>query len=108
MGFKYLDQRTKFLSTVCSQFTCRWDVPCPVQSTANVTLDTSTYHDHRACPLPQYIVLSCTLGYLAVAVFLRLPILVKGILLIIMATVYILLIELSHVALFHCYDQRVR
>jgi adenylate cyclase 1 len=41
-------------------------------------------------------------------VFLRLPILVKGILLIIMATVYILLIELSHVALFHCYDQRVR
>ncbi|XP_023721061.1 Ca(2+)/calmodulin-responsive adenylate cyclase isoform X3 [Cryptotermes secundus] len=89
-------------------FTCRWDVPCPMQSTANVTLDTSTYHDHRACPLPQYIILSCTLGYLAVAVFLRLPILVKGILLIVMATVYILLIELSHIALFHCYDQRVR
>ncbi|PSN35319.1 hypothetical protein C0J52_24529, partial [Blattella germanica] len=77
-------------------------------STDNVTLDTSIYyHDHRACPLPQYIILSCTLGYLAVAVFLRLPILVKGILLIIMATVYILLIELSHAALFHCYDKRV-
>lgn len=102
------EQRTKLLYALCSQFTCRWDVPCPVQSTANVTLDTSTYHDHRACPLPQYIILSCTLGYLAVAVFLRLPILVKGILLIVMATVYILLIELSHVALFHCYDQRVR
>ncbi|XP_068082518.1 Ca(2+)/calmodulin-responsive adenylate cyclase [Anabrus simplex] len=89
-------------------FTCRSDVPlpCKLDSTTNVTLD-SLSQDHRACPLPHYIVLSCTLGYLAVAVFLRLPIVVKGILLVIMATVYILLIELSHQALFNCYDQRV-
>lgn len=63
--------------------------------------------DHRACPLPQYIVLSCALGYLAVALFLRLPILLKVALLMIMSTVYILLIELSHIELFLCYDGRV-
>ena len=32
---------------------------------------------HRICPLPQYIVLSCMLGFLAVAVFLRMPIMIK-------------------------------
>ncbi|GLV34234.1 rutabaga [Carabus blaptoides fortunei] len=87
-------------------FTCRSDVPCNA-FTSNVTLDSSIGNDHRACPLPQYIVLSCTLGYLAVAIFLRLPIALKAILLLVMSTVYILLIELSHVDLFHCYDKRV-
>ncbi|XP_049778147.1 Ca(2+)/calmodulin-responsive adenylate cyclase [Schistocerca cancellata] len=91
-------------------FTCRADAlqPCRLGATANVTLDgAGVGQDHRACPLPQYVVLSCTLGYLAVAVFLRLPILVKGILLVAMATVYILLIEVSHRSLFDCYDERV-
>ncbi|KAJ8934999.1 hypothetical protein NQ314_013071 [Rhamnusium bicolor] len=45
-------------------FTCRSDVPCTIHSTANLTLDSggSVEKDHRACPLPQYIVLSCALG----------------------------------------------
>ncbi|XP_017782310.1 PREDICTED: Ca(2+)/calmodulin-responsive adenylate cyclase-like, partial [Nicrophorus vespilloides] len=89
-------------------FTCRSDIPCIIHSTNNITLDGgTTERDHRACPLPQYIVLSCALGYLAVALFLRLPILLKSSLLIIMSTVYILLIELSHIDLFMCYDLRV-
>lgn len=80
-----------------------------IHSTANITLDGGTVErDHRACPLPQYIVLSCALGYLAVALFLRLPILLKATLLVVMSTVYILLIELSHKDLFLCYDQRVK
>ncbi|XP_063921697.1 Ca(2+)/calmodulin-responsive adenylate cyclase isoform X9 [Zophobas morio] len=90
-------------------FTCRPpDESKCAPITANVTLDSSFKEaDHRACPLPQYIVLSCALGYLAVAIFLRLPILLKAVLLVIMSTVYILLIELSHTKLFKCYDKRV-
>lgn len=78
-----------------------------MQTTTNVTLDVSSYTDHRACPIPQYIVLSAALGFLAVALFLRLPILIKTALLTIMATVYILLIMASHRDIFQCYDQRV-
>ncbi|XP_064211251.1 Ca(2+)/calmodulin-responsive adenylate cyclase isoform X3 [Tribolium castaneum] len=90
-------------------FTCRPpDESKCVPTTANVTLDGGFKEaDHRACPLPQYIVLSCALGYLAVAIFLRLPILLKAVLLVIMSTVYILLITLSHTRLFTCYDKRV-
>ena len=47
---------------------------------------------HRICPLPHYIVLSCMLGFLAVAVFLRMPIMIKSLLLCAMALVYVLLI----------------
>ncbi|KAK4321369.1 hypothetical protein Pmani_007815 [Petrolisthes manimaculis] len=59
------------------------------------------------CPLPEYIPLSCVLGFLAVAVFLRLPVLVKTLLLVSMATVYSLLIFITHIKLFTCYDIRV-
>lgn len=62
---------------------------------------------HRSCPLPQYIVLSCMLGFLSVAVFLRMPIMIKSLLLCAMALVYTLLIELSHKPLFTCFDHRV-
>merc|ERR550532_5494 len=61
---------------------------------------------HRWCPLPHYILLSCMLSYLAVAIFLRLPIAIKSLLLGAMGTVYILLIELSHAPVFACWDQR--
>ncbi|CAL4094523.1 unnamed protein product, partial [Meganyctiphanes norvegica] len=46
-------------------------------------------------------------GFLSVAVFLRLPVLVKILLLISMATVYCLLIFVTHLPLFHCYDIRI-
>nr|XP_022918465.1 Ca(2+)/calmodulin-responsive adenylate cyclase isoform X6 [Onthophagus taurus] len=84
-------------------FTCITSEPC---ISHNITLD-SFEGDHRACPLPQYIVLSCALGYFAVALFLRLPVLLKACLLFVMCTVYVLLIEVSHSYLFYCYDQRI-
>ncbi|KAK6618435.1 hypothetical protein RUM43_013628 [Polyplax serrata] len=87
-------------------FTCVWDSSCSA-ATTNVTLDINSYTDHRACPIPHYIVLSAALAFLAVPLFLRLPILIKTGLLAIMATVYILLITISHQEIFHCYDHRV-
>ncbi|XP_018896468.2 adenylate cyclase type 1 isoform X1 [Bemisia tabaci] len=91
-----------------NMLTCRTDAPCYAPSAmANVTEWTS-YNDHRACPLPQYAVISCTLGYLAVALFLTLPILIKTALVCVMAIIFIMLIELSHIQLFSCYDTIVQ
>ena len=45
-------------------------------------------------------------SYLAVSIFLRLPIAIKSLLLGAMGIVYILLIELSHAPVFECYDRR--
>ena len=47
------------------------------------------------------------LGFLGVSVFLRMPIMIKSLLLCAMALVYVLLIELSHKPLFSCFDHRV-
>ncbi|XP_041977355.1 Ca(2+)/calmodulin-responsive adenylate cyclase-like isoform X2 [Aricia agestis] len=60
--------------------------------------------DHRACPVPLYIPLGCCLAMLAVAVFLRLPILVKGVLLAAMTAGYVAVILAYHKELFDCYD----
>lgn len=60
--------------------------------------------DHRACPIPLYITLGCCISMLAVAVFLRLPILVKGILLAVMTAGYVTVILTYHKHLFDCYD----
>uniref|UniRef100_A0A8D8X293 adenylate cyclase n=1 Tax=Cacopsylla melanoneura TaxID=428564 RepID=A0A8D8X293_9HEMI len=90
-------------------FTCREDVPCLVPTDTNFTIIwSSTNIDHRACPLPQYIILSCCLGYLVVALFLRLKIVIKLGLLLFMSVVYILLIQFSHRTLFTCYDNKVQ
>ncbi|VVC99301.1 unnamed protein product [Leptidea sinapis] len=61
-------------------------------------------NDHRVCPVPLYITLGCCLSMLTVAVFLRLPILVKGILLAVMTTGYVTVILIYHKYLFDCYD----
>jgi len=66
----------------------------------------SNHPGHRWCPLPHYILLSCMLSYLAVSIFLRLPIAIKSLLLGAMGIVYILLIELSHAPVFECWDRR--
>lgn len=60
--------------------------------------------DHRACPVPLYITLGCCLSMLAVAVFLRLPILVKGALLATITAGYVAVIVVYHKELFDCYD----
>ncbi|CAK1545295.1 unnamed protein product [Leptosia nina] len=59
---------------------------------------------HRMCPVPLYITLGCCLSMLTVAVFLRLPILVKGILLAVMTAGYVAVILIYHKYLFDCYD----
>lgn len=86
-------------------FSCRTDFPYGKSS--NVTVTDTDPLNHRSCPLPHYIFLSCILGYLVVAVFLRLPIIMKAILLVAMAAVYSLVIELSHLELFQGYDNYV-
>ncbi|RWS04161.1 Ca(2+)/calmodulin-responsive adenylate cyclase-like protein [Dinothrombium tinctorium] len=67
----------------------------------------SFLQDHRICPLPQYIILSCVISFLPLVIFLRLPVLLKGALIIPMAAVFLLVIEFTHTHLFKCYDDRV-
>ncbi|XP_063703935.1 Ca(2+)/calmodulin-responsive adenylate cyclase isoform X3 [Culicoides brevitarsis] len=62
---------------------------------------------HRKCALPQYIALSATFAFLSVSLFLRLPIIIKTLLVTLMALIYSLFIEISHDHVFDCYDKRV-
>ena len=85
-------------------FTCRPEpvcAPLPANATA-----ASLLSDHRSCPLPHYIVLSAVLGFLGVAIFLRLPVVVKGVLLTTVTVVYLLLFHLTHRPIMDCYDSR--
>lgn len=67
------------------------------------SLDTFNVGDlHRWCPFPQYIVLSCILSFFPLAIFLRLPMLLKASLLMPMATVFVIVIEYTHFKLFEC------
>ncbi|CAG0878524.1 unnamed protein product [Darwinula stevensoni] len=88
-------------------FTCRVEPTC-LPHVGNATSWGAPTQDHRLCPLPHYIVLSAVIGFLAVAVFLRLPIIVKGLILSAMLGVYTLLIFMSHLPLFHCYGDRTK
>ena len=100
---------------IFSQFTCHVDPAgldptspvCPlVKECTSTSLDPSvdTSACHRWCPLPHYAVLSCLVAFMGVAVFLRLPIMIKALLLCAMALVHVLLIELSHKQVFSCFD----
>lgn len=87
------------------QFTCRRVESCEQNST--LVSQQYAWSDHRACPVPLYISLSCCLSLLGVAVFLRLPILIKGALLAAMTTGYLVLMQGTHNHLFECYDRIV-
>ncbi|RWS25804.1 Ca(2+)/calmodulin-responsive adenylate cyclase-like protein, partial [Leptotrombidium deliense] len=87
-------------------FSCLEETRC-VNSTDSVAAK-SFLKDHRICPLPQYIILSCVISFLPLVIFLRLPVLLKGALIIPMAAVFLLVIEFTHTPLFVCYDIRVR
>jgi adenylate cyclase 1 len=90
------------------QFTCQRETTCTLAATRKGREQASGGQagGHRLCLLPHYILLSCMLSYLAVSIFLRLPIAIKSLLLGAMGTVYILLIELSHAPVFACWDLR--
>ncbi|XP_013777431.1 Ca(2+)/calmodulin-responsive adenylate cyclase-like, partial [Limulus polyphemus] len=87
-------------------FSCVAEPVC-AETTSNVT-QAPLYVDHRSCPLPQYIVISCCLAFLPIVVFLKLSILLKGALLLPMTIIYCLITELTHAPLFDCYDVRLR
>uniref|UniRef100_T1J6T7 adenylate cyclase n=1 Tax=Strigamia maritima TaxID=126957 RepID=T1J6T7_STRMM len=81
---------------------------CSMEKGCNKTVsDAADSLHHRSCPLPQYIMLSCVISYLAISIFLRLPVVIKLILAVSMAIVYILVIVLLHIDLFLCYDHLV-
>jgi len=84
-------------------FTCQREAVSSCSMTSKVVDQPAS---HRLCLLPHYILISCMLSYLAVSIFLRLPIAIKSLLLGAMGVVYILLIELSHAPVFACWDQR--
>ncbi|XP_037921658.1 Ca(2+)/calmodulin-responsive adenylate cyclase isoform X2 [Hermetia illucens] len=92
-------------------FTCVSDHPCLYNSTDTLDNDLAMLNHqnfaHRKCSLPQYVSLSATFAFLSVSVFLRLPIIIKTILVVFMGVVYALFIELSHTNIFDCYDHRV-
>ncbi|KAJ6225324.1 hypothetical protein RDWZM_003869 [Blomia tropicalis] len=85
-------------------FTCLDNTPCNYsnRSLSIVSDQVSLLDLHRVCPFPQYIVLSCVLSFFPLAIFLRLPMLLKATLLIPMATVFVLVIEHTHYKLFEC------
>ncbi|XP_045030921.1 Ca(2+)/calmodulin-responsive adenylate cyclase isoform X1 [Daphnia magna] len=89
-------------------FTCRPENTCVPIVSSNVTPSAagSVVVDHRSCPLPHYIILSGVLGFLGVAIFLRLPAVVKGVVLILVTSVYLLLFHLTHRPILDCYDAR--
>lgn len=74
-------------------------------TTGEVAANLWCSNHHLACPVPLYITLGCCLSMLAVAVFLRLPILIKGILLSVMTTGYMCVILIFDKHLFDCYDR---
>ncbi|XP_022256133.1 Ca(2+)/calmodulin-responsive adenylate cyclase-like isoform X2 [Limulus polyphemus] len=85
-------------------FSCLKELTC-VPLTANIT-QISLASDHRSCPIPHYIYISCCLSFFPIVIFLRFPILLKGALCLPMAAIYLLVIELTHTSVFDCYDMR--
>ncbi|OWF39366.1 Ca(2+)/calmodulin-responsive adenylate cyclase-like [Mizuhopecten yessoensis] len=64
--------------------------------------------EHLTCSIPPYIFLSCIVGYVCVSIFLKLAALIKFILMAIMATVFIVAMELTHRGLFDGFDLQAR
>lgn len=60
---------------------------------------------HRTCPVPHYVGVSCVLAFLPAVPFLRLPILLKALLLTPMATAFVVVIEVPQAELFECYHK---
>ncbi|XP_038215206.1 Ca(2+)/calmodulin-responsive adenylate cyclase isoform X1 [Zerene cesonia] len=89
---------------VCGNLTEHTITMEALRSSRELTSLWSSPDIHRMCPVPLYITLGCCLSMLTVAVFLRLPILVKGILLAVMTTGYVAVILIYHKYLFDCYD----
>jgi len=92
------------------QFTCRTDEFCGGTVNDNVSMAAEAPQrlimEHRWCPLPHYVVHSCFLSFVSIALFLRLPITLKAALLVIVGSMYSFLILITHAPIFDCYDVR--
>ncbi|XP_064647384.1 adenylate cyclase type 1-like isoform X2 [Lineus longissimus] len=72
---------------------------------ASVVHQTFMAGNNLTCRYPQYIYLSGVLGYITVAVFLRLSAIVKLLIMIIIGAAYIVVMEVTHPAVFWTYDK---
>ena len=63
--------------------------------------------NHRTCPLPPYIILTCVMSFFPLVTFLRLPVLLKTALILPMAVVFLVVIEWTHKSLFLCFDSKI-
>lgn len=71
---------------------------------SKVSLSDNHSDDHLECRLPQYVFLSCIMGYLSVSVFLKLSAGIKLLLMIVMGAVYIVVMEYTHSGVFDEFD----
>ena len=83
------------------QFCCKGGV---FDIFSQVSLLDNQSDDHLDCTLPQYVYLSCIMGYLSVSVFLKLSAGIKLLLMIIMGAVYIVVMEVTHSQIFDDFD----
>ncbi|CAN7996131.1 unnamed protein product [Ixodes pacificus] len=90
-----------------TQLSCLPAPGCLAPNASTEAVNASWAESHRACPLPQYVAVSCVLAFLPSAAFLRLPLLIKAILLVPMAISFMVVVEFTHADLFLCYDRRV-
>ncbi|KAL5007029.1 hypothetical protein ScPMuIL_015835, partial [Solemya velum] len=68
---------------------------------ANVTF--SSLH-HLSCDMPQYIFLSAIISYIAIAIFLRLVAIFKLFIMVLVASAYVVVMEVTHKEIFQQYD----
>ncbi|ESP00183.1 hypothetical protein LOTGIDRAFT_141290, partial [Lottia gigantea] len=73
---------------------------------ANVTFTTSKSDNHLSCDIPNYIYLSCIMGYISISIFLKLSALIKLFLMILMASGYIVQMVFTHEMLFLVFDKK--
>ncbi|KAJ8313922.1 hypothetical protein KUTeg_008483 [Tegillarca granosa] len=72
---------------------------------ANVNLSKPKSDEHLTCKLPQYIFLSGIMGYICVSIFLKLAAGIKFLVMLIMASVYIVVMEYTHRDIFRKFDE---
>ena len=74
------------------------------KSLTNASINYMTSDDHLTCQLPQYVYLSGIMGYICVSIFLKLAAGVKILLMGIMATLYIVMMEVTHEPVLNVFD----
>ncbi|XP_052094774.1 adenylate cyclase type 1-like [Mytilus californianus] len=74
----------------------------------NASMTYISSDEHLKCPLPQYIYLSGIMGYICVSVFLKLAAGVKVFMMAIIAAVYIVVMEFTHVSVLSAFDNVYR